>query len=90
MMLKQLKKKQNLFVKNFSLTKKSLSIVSKNTPEVGKSQGQLSKAYPIVDHTYDAIVVGAGGAGLTTLPIWQKLVTKLLVFQNYFQHVLIQ
>ncbi|KAJ3114928.1 succinate dehydrogenase flavoprotein subunit, partial [Physocladia obscura] len=24
----------------------------------------LSEAYPIVDHTYDAIVVGAGGAGL--------------------------
>lgn len=23
-----------------------------------------SKAYPIIDHTYDAIVVGAGGAGL--------------------------
>lgn len=25
---------------------------------------QISKAYPIVDHTYDAVVVGAGGAGL--------------------------
>jgi succinate dehydrogenase (ubiquinone) flavoprotein subunit len=23
-----------------------------------------SKAYPIVDHTFDAVVVGAGGAGL--------------------------
>ncbi|KAJ8970491.1 hypothetical protein NQ314_001208, partial [Rhamnusium bicolor] len=23
-----------------------------------------SKVYPIVDHTYDAVVVGAGGAGL--------------------------
>ena len=25
---------------------------------------QISKDYPIVDHTYDAVVVGAGGAGL--------------------------
>lgn len=24
----------------------------------------FSSAYPIVDHTYDAVVVGAGGAGL--------------------------
>lgn len=24
----------------------------------------LSKVYPVVDHTYDAVVVGAGGAGL--------------------------
>lgn len=25
---------------------------------------QVSKAYPIIDHEYDAVVVGAGGAGL--------------------------
>ena len=25
---------------------------------------QISKDYPVVDHTYDAVVVGAGGAGL--------------------------
>lgn len=24
----------------------------------------ISKVYPVVDHTYDAVVVGAGGAGL--------------------------
>ncbi|TPX73206.1 succinate dehydrogenase [Chytriomyces confervae] len=28
------------------------------------SQGAGSQAYPIVDHTYDALVIGAGGAGL--------------------------
>jgi len=28
------------------------------------SQGQLSSVYPVIDHTYDAVVVGAGGAGL--------------------------
>ena len=25
---------------------------------------QMAKDYPVVDHTYDAVVVGAGGAGL--------------------------
>jgi hypothetical protein len=25
---------------------------------------QLSRDYPVVDHKYDAVVVGAGGAGL--------------------------
>lgn len=29
-----------------------------------KTAEQLSKAYPIIDHQYDAVVVGAGGAGL--------------------------
>lgn len=31
--------------------------------EVAESQGS-TRSYPIIDHTYDAIVVGAGGAGL--------------------------
>lgn len=25
---------------------------------------QISREYPVVDHTYDAVVIGAGGAGL--------------------------
>ena len=25
---------------------------------------RLSKAYPVIDHTFDCVVVGAGGAGL--------------------------
>ena len=28
------------------------------------SKSYSNKAYPVIDHTYDAIVVGAGGAGL--------------------------
>jgi succinate dehydrogenase (ubiquinone) flavoprotein subunit len=27
-------------------------------------QSNVSRKYPVIDHTYDAIVVGAGGAGL--------------------------
>lgn len=30
----------------------------------GTAKGQLSREYPVVDHNYDALVVGAGGAGL--------------------------
>lgn len=32
--------------------------------EKGEDQGQVSKHYPIIDHTYDCLVIGAGGAGL--------------------------
>uniref|UniRef100_A0A646QGE8 Succinate dehydrogenase [ubiquinone] flavoprotein subunit, mitochondrial n=1 Tax=Hemiscolopendra marginata TaxID=943146 RepID=A0A646QGE8_9MYRI len=32
--------------------------------ETGAVRGQLSKDYPLIDHTFDAVVVGAGGAGL--------------------------
>ena len=41
------------FVQNshFSESHKSLSF-------------QIAREYPVVDHTYDAVVVGAGGAGL--------------------------
>lgn len=27
-------------------------------------QGSITSKYPIIDHEYDAVVVGAGGAGL--------------------------
>ncbi|CAK66867.1 unnamed protein product (macronuclear) [Paramecium tetraurelia] len=39
-------------------------VVSKNKPEAGPSQGHLTDKYTVIDHTYDAVVVGAGGAGL--------------------------
>ncbi|MCO5603681.1 hypothetical protein L7F22_057832 [Adiantum nelumboides] len=39
--------------------------LSKYSPhKVTESRRFLSTSYPVVDHTYDAIVVGAGGAGL--------------------------
>eukprot|EP01117_Protostelium_nocturnum_P000113 TRINITY_DN10197_c0_g1_i1.p1 TRINITY_DN10197_c0_g1~~TRINITY_DN10197_c0_g1_i1.p1 ORF type:complete len:645 (-),score=174.90 TRINITY_DN10197_c0_g1_i1:66-2000(-) len=39
-------------------------VESKNHPQAGPKQGHLSNTYAVVDHTYDALVVGAGGAGL--------------------------
>ncbi|KAL5013129.1 hypothetical protein ScPMuIL_007399 [Solemya velum] len=35
-----------------------------NSTNAPPTTSQISKDYPIVDHTYDAVVVGAGGAGL--------------------------
>jgi succinate dehydrogenase (ubiquinone) flavoprotein subunit len=35
-----------------------------STSEGFRSFSTSGKSYPIVDHTFDAIVVGAGGAGL--------------------------
>src|ERR1700741_2448517 len=31
---------------------------------VGRSSRIMAEAYKIIDHTYDAVVVGAGGSGL--------------------------
>jgi len=47
-----------------SNTRRGYAVESKTKPNSGESQEQFSRAYPIVDHSYDAIVVGAGGAGL--------------------------
>ena len=47
-----------------SLSQRGYAVVAKNTPEAGESQGHLTGSYTVVDHTYDCVVVGAGGAGL--------------------------
>ncbi|CAD8095136.1 unnamed protein product [Paramecium sonneborni] len=39
-------------------------VISRNKPDIGPSQGHLTGQYTVVDHTYDAIIVGGGGAGL--------------------------
>lgn len=46
----------------FSKSGRQHKVVSRNTPEAKTSQNIYS--YPIVDHEYDAVIVGAGGAGL--------------------------
>jgi hypothetical protein len=44
----------NFMKRTFSITKRCNAILSNNKPEVDKSQNQISKTYPIIDHTYDA------------------------------------
>jgi succinate dehydrogenase (ubiquinone) flavoprotein subunit len=40
------------------------AIISRSTPIESTSVDESLRTYPIIDHTYDAVVVGAGGAGL--------------------------
>lgn len=49
--------------RGFHSTSSKLSIQSNNKPE-GKTTTSSNSAYTIIDHEYDALVVGAGGAGL--------------------------
>jgi succinate dehydrogenase (ubiquinone) flavoprotein subunit len=43
----------------------SRTVISNAKPSgASSSPGQISASYPVIDHEYDAIVVGAGGAGL--------------------------
>jgi len=55
---------RNIQARSFSGTKRLNAVVSNSKPQGGQSQGHLTSAYTVVDHTYDSIVVGAGGAGL--------------------------
>lgn len=43
---------------------KNFAVLAKEHPDKGPSQGRLTDKYTVIDHTYDAVVVGAGGAGL--------------------------
>ena len=44
--------------------RKLLEGVSKSHGHSSRAFGTAGQSYPIIDHSYDAIVVGAGGAGL--------------------------
>ena len=35
-----------------------------STPSNGIAPALIGSAYPVMDHTYDVVIVGAGGAGL--------------------------
>lgn len=70
--------------RNFSSTIFKSGIISKNSVTLGDKQHQLSKAYPIIDHTYDAVVVGAGGAGLTAATYLAKQGYKVACVTKLF------
>jgi succinate dehydrogenase (ubiquinone) flavoprotein subunit len=59
-------------------------IISKNSVQLGEKQTPLSRAYPIIDHTYDAVVLGAGGAGLTTATYLAKQGYKVACVTKLF------
>ncbi|KAI8617141.1 FAD binding domain-containing protein [Chytriomyces sp. MP71] len=49
---------------SFHSSARANQIMGSQQLRASTSQGPGNAAYPIVDHTYDALVVGAGGAGL--------------------------
>lgn len=50
---------------SYFTNKHAFAVVSQQKPDAGPSQGKrFIGDYTIIDHTYDAVVVGAGGAGL--------------------------
>jgi succinate dehydrogenase (ubiquinone) flavoprotein subunit len=50
--------------RSFSSSKSLGRIISSQALHAKEAPTAASKQYPIIDHEYDAIVVGAGGAGL--------------------------
>lgn len=50
--------------KSLQFRRRGYAVQSNTKPDSGEAQGQFSRSYPVIDHTYDAVVVGAGGAGL--------------------------
>jgi succinate dehydrogenase (ubiquinone) flavoprotein subunit len=42
---------------------RGLSFTVAGQGEAKLKEDAISRQYPVVDHTYDAVVVGAGGAG---------------------------
>merc|ERR1712180_94323 len=56
-LLKKAPQVQSVAAKNFSFT-----VTGQDSSKV--KNDAISRQYPVVDHTYDAVVVGAGGAGL--------------------------
>ena len=50
------------FARRFHSSPFRRAVVSQQKPTTAGVSG--SRSYPVIDHEYDAIVVGAGGAGL--------------------------
>lgn len=44
--------------------KPAMQVMSTNPLRATEATGSIASKYPIIDHEYDAVVVGAGGAGL--------------------------
>jgi succinate dehydrogenase (ubiquinone) flavoprotein subunit len=63
-MSQQLSKSLRTPSRNFSSTRPAARIFGTEHLRAKEASGFISQKYPVIDHEYDAIVVGAGGAGL--------------------------
>lgn len=70
----------------FSSNTKNLVVLGNSVAREGTMQGgpQLSQVYPVIDHTYDAVVVGAGGAGLVCAANLAKAGYKVACISKLF------
>ncbi|KAL1916031.1 uncharacterized protein VTP21DRAFT_6035 [Calcarisporiella thermophila] len=55
---------QGFRVRSFHASPAAMKIMSSEPLRAKEAPPSVSNKYPVIDHTYDAIVVGAGGAGL--------------------------
>ncbi|RIB02910.1 succinate dehydrogenase flavo protein subunit 1 [Gigaspora rosea] len=53
-----------VFYRAFHASKPALRVIATEPLRAKEAPSTTSSKYPVIDHTYDAIVVGAGGAGL--------------------------
>lgn len=50
--------------RGFSSTRVANRIIGSRPLRAKEAEGIIGAKYPVIDHEYDAVVVGAGGAGL--------------------------
>ncbi|KAI9025832.1 succinate dehydrogenase flavoprotein subunit 1 [Phycomyces nitens] len=51
-------------IRGLHAAKPAMQVMSTNPLRATEASGSIASKYPIIDHEYDAVVVGAGGAGL--------------------------
>ncbi|KAI8352848.1 succinate dehydrogenase flavoprotein subunit 1 [Choanephora cucurbitarum] len=50
--------------RGFHHAKPAMQVMANNPLRAKEANGPIASQYPVIDHEYDAVVVGAGGAGL--------------------------
>ncbi|CAO3578959.1 unnamed protein product [Absidia cylindrospora] len=53
-----------LTTRNLHYSKPAMQVMASEPLKAKEASGSIASKYPIIDHEYDAVVVGAGGAGL--------------------------
>ncbi|RIA86878.1 succinate dehydrogenase flavo protein subunit 1 [Glomus cerebriforme] len=52
------------FSRSFHVSRPASQVIASQSLRAKEAPSTISSKYPVIDHTYDAIVVGAGGSGL--------------------------